>query len=147
MTTKAVIEALKTALERALSALEDYVPHKEAWDLARPALRAYHTLQSASPPPTGDVVEAVARAICIGIGDDPDREGERLTGYDEAARQAIAALQSADPRHDALVDLPRLIELQRHGAPEDAREDGFNAGMTYAADMVREALTPTQGEA
>lgn len=39
-----------------------------------------------------DVIEAVAQAICIAMGDDPAREGERLTGYDELATAALTAL-------------------------------------------------------
>ena len=36
--------------------------------------------------------EAVARAICVALGDDPDREGKRLLAYDPASDAALAAL-------------------------------------------------------
>lgn len=44
--------------------------------------------------PQTDEIERVARALCIANGDDPDREGERLTGYDEMATAAIAAMDT-----------------------------------------------------
>jgi hypothetical protein len=40
---------------------------------------------------TTSIVERMAEAICIALGDDPNREGERLTAYEEAARAALAA--------------------------------------------------------
>ena len=43
------------------------------------------------------MVERVAVAICRALGDDPDREGERLTAYDDAARAAIEAMRDPTP--------------------------------------------------
>ena len=40
-------------------------------------------------------IERIARAICIAMGDDPDREGRRLTAYDGMAEAAYRATLEA----------------------------------------------------
>ena len=58
-----------------------------------------------------------ARAICIAIGDDPDREGdERITAYDSAARAVLAEAGVAEMRQ-ALV---RISVMRPAGDVETA---------------------------
>ena len=48
--------------------------------------------------------KAIAREICIGMGDDPDREGSRLTAYDTAAKRVVARLstRASDPASEVV---------------------------------------------
>jgi anti-sigma-K factor RskA len=61
-----------------------------------------------------EMIERVAREICIGLGDNPDREGERLIAYDDAARIAIAAMRDCSlamlrAGYDEAVGSPNIL--------------------------------------
>lgn len=58
---------------------------------------------------TSDLKKQLARVICLGLDDDPDREGTRLTGYDAAAQAVLDQISSMG-----------LVIVPAQGRPTDA---------------------------
>lgn len=91
-----------------------------------------------------DMVEAVARAICVGVGDDPDREGERLTAYDEAARAALKALAEHGPSEEMLQAAWDAHREQIGAGPAPLPRSRTDARQAYTAlftAMIHASLT------
>ena len=76
-----------------------------------------------------------------------DSEGQTCYQHELAALEA--ALQTAPIEREAIEDLPRMIELERH-EPKDATgawddwESGWNSALETAAAIVRFTLTKAE---
>jgi hypothetical protein len=79
-------------------------------------------------PVAGDVVERLRQGALV------------LSKFLPAGDPLPSTLVEAADRISTLEDLPRLVELQRTAAPDCEREEGWNAALDRAAEMVRTAL-------
>jgi hypothetical protein len=108
------------------------------------ALRNIDKARSAmtAPTPSADVsslIDVVARAICVALGDDPDREGDdRVTAYDDAARAAIAATYT-----EAAIVLKRYREALEQISGLNSHD--YDSDRAWALAMQLRASTALKG--
>jgi len=87
-------------------------------------------------------LERAAVALAAKLHEMRDRLPSRISSNYTGELAALeAALSTAPLDREMLEDLPRMIELEKHTAPDSDYTAGWNAALEQAAQLARFVLT------